>query len=183
MKNLLPLIGRGRLRLLFKTLVIMKLSMLFILAGLVQVKANVNAQGSVTLNAQQTEIAKVLKKIEKKGEFRFLYNYDLPSLRTKVSVDWNNMPIDEALSRLFSNTDLTFKTLNNNLIVVLSNSPQRQPIRVTGTVTGESNEPLSGVTVQVKGGSVGTSTNNKGEYSLSVEDSGTLVFSYVGYTI
>jgi len=158
------------------------LSMLFILAGLLQAKAMVNAQGSITLNAQQTEIAKVLDRIEKKGEFRFLYNYDLPSLRTKVSVDWNNTPIDEALDRLFQNTDLTFKILDNKLIVVTSSRQQRQPIRVTGTVTGDNGEPLSGVTVQVKGASAGTSTNNKGEFSLSVDDTATLVFSYIGYT-
>ncbi|GGB12165.1 TonB-dependent receptor [Puia dinghuensis] len=160
----------------------MKLTMLFLLFGLLQAEANVNAQGSITLNAQQTEIAKVLNKIEKKGEFRFLYNYDLSSLRTKVTVDWQNTPINEALSRLFKNTDLTFKVLTNNLIVVLSNKLQRLPIRITGTVTGDNNEPLSGVSVQIRGSSAGTSTNNKGEYTLTVEDSATLIFSYIGYT-
>src|ERR1700754_2073628 len=57
-----------------------------------------------------------------------------------------------------------------------------RPIRITGAVTGENNEPLSGVSIQVKGSSAGTSTNNKGEYSLSVDDTATLVFSYIGYT-
>ncbi len=160
----------------------MKLSILFILLGILQAKADVRAQGSISLNVQQTEIAKVLNKIEKKGEFRFLYNYDLPSLKTKVDVNWQNTGINEALSKLFANTDLTFKILNNNLIVVVSGKLQRQPIRITGTVTGDSNEPLSGVTVQVKGGSGGTSTNNKGEYSITADDTATLVFSYIGYT-
>ena len=182
MKNLLPLIGRGRLRLLLKLVVIMKLSMLFILLGLLQARADSHAQGSVTLNAQQTDIAKVLTKIERKGEFHFLYNYDLPSLRTKVSVNWQNTGIREALTGLFANTDLTFKLLNDNLIVVISTRQQRQPIRITGTVSGDNGEPLSGVSVQVKGSDIGTTTNNKGEYSLTVQDSATLVFSYIGYT-
>ena len=100
MKNFQPFAGRGRLRLPFKTFLIVKLSVLFILAGLLQARANVDG---------------------------------------------------------------------------------RAPIRITGVVTGENNEPLSGVSVQVKGGSAGTSTNNKGEYSISVGDSSTLLFSYIGY--
>src|SRR5882757_623956 len=117
MKNLQPPIGRGRLRLLFKLLVIMKLSILLILFGILQARADVRAQGSITLNMQQTEIAKVLNKIEKKGEFRFLYNYDLPSLKRKVDVNFQNLDIKDALTKLFSTTDLAYKILNNNLVV------------------------------------------------------------------
>ena len=111
--------------------------MLFILLGILQARANVHGQGAITLNVQQTEIAKVLHKIEKKGEFRFLYNYDLPSLKTRVNVNWQNTAIREALSKLFAGTDLTFKFLDNNLIVVLSADRGRQAIRITGTVTGD----------------------------------------------
>ena len=162
----------------------MKLSMLLILLTILQAKADVHAQGSITLNMQQTEIAKVLDKIERKGEFRFLYNYDLPSLRRKVSVNWQNSDISDALNKLFLNTDLRYKILENNLIVVMSNRPEKpyQAHRITGTVTGDNNEPLAGVSIQVKGSAIGTSTNNTGQYSLTVEDSATLVVSYIGYT-
>ncbi len=160
----------------------MKLSMLFILLGILQARADVHGQGFITLNVQQTEIAKVLNKIERKGEFRFLFNYDLPSLKTKVTINWQNTDIKEALSKLFANTDLTFKILDNNLIVVVSDKQDRAPIRITGTVTGDSNEPLSGVTVQVKGTSIGTTTDNKGEYVLTADGNTTLVFSYIGYS-
>lgn len=181
MKNLQPPIGWGRLRLLFKFLVVMKLSILLILFSILQARADVRAQGSITLNVQQTEIAKVLNKIEKRGEFRFLYNYDLASLRKKVDVDFNNADLKTALHTLFSGTDLTYKMLNNNLVVVMSTGPEKQPLRITGVVTGAANEPLIGVSVRVKGTSTGTSTGNKGEYTLTAEDNATLVFSYIGY--
>ena len=159
----------------------MKLSMLFILLGILQARADIHAQGAITLNVQQTEIAKVLNKIERKGEFRFLYNYDLPSMKTKVNVNWQNTGIKAALANLFEGTDLTFKFLDNNLIVVISGKLQRQAIRVTGMVADNNNEPLSGVTVQVKGSTTGTTTDAKGQYSITAEDSATLVFSYIGY--
>lgn len=159
----------------------MKLSMLLILLGILQAKADVHAQGSITLTMQQAEIAKVLNKIEKKGEFRFLYNYDLPSLKKKVDANFRNSDIKEVLRKLFASTDLTYKILENNLVVVMSSGTQKQDIRITGIVTGPNNEPLTGVSVQVKGGNAGTATGNKGEYSLTVEENATLQFSYVGY--
>jgi TonB-linked SusC/RagA family outer membrane protein len=181
MKNSQPLPGRGRQRLLFKFLVIMKLSILLILLGILQTQAGVYAQGSITLNLQQVEIAKVLNKIEKKGEYRFLYNYDLASLKKKVNVHLQNSDIKEALTELFANTDLRFKILVNNLVVVMSSGTERQAIRITGIVTGAAGEPLAGVSVQVKGTNNGTATGNKGEYSLTVDGAAILRFSYIGY--
>ncbi|HEY6978142.1 MAG TPA: TonB-dependent receptor [Chitinophagaceae bacterium] len=55
---------------------------------------------------------------------------------------------------------------------------------LTGSVTNEKGQPLSGVSVTVKGTPVGTSTNNEGKFSLQVSsDNGILQFSYVGYAI
>ncbi|UOQ67178.1 carboxypeptidase-like regulatory domain-containing protein [Hymenobacter volaticus] len=54
-------------------------------------------------------------------------------------------------------------------------------VRVSGRVLTATGEGLPGVTVVVKGSSVGTSTDGTGAYSLDVPEGGTLVFSYVGY--
>ncbi|WP_460962417.1 SusC/RagA family TonB-linked outer membrane protein [Spirosoma litoris] len=57
-----------------------------------------------------------------------------------------------------------------------------QAIVVKGTVTSESGETLPGVTIAVKGTTIGTTTNETGQYSLNVSDrNATLVFSSVGY--
>ena len=53
---------------------------------------------------------------------------------------------------------------------------------VSGTIKSESGETLPGVTVIVKGTTVGATTNASGEYSLTVPDgSTTLVISSIGY--
>ena len=53
---------------------------------------------------------------------------------------------------------------------------------VSGRITDENGKPLQGVSVQVKGSSTGTSTNQNGEYQIAYDSkkSGVLVFSYVG---
>lgn len=49
-------------------------------------------------------------------------------------------------------------------------------------ISAEDNEPLVGVTIFVKGNKqLGTVTDNRGTYYLSVPDGATLVFSHVGY--
>ncbi|MEZ4778987.1 MAG: SusC/RagA family TonB-linked outer membrane protein [Flavobacteriaceae bacterium] len=52
---------------------------------------------------------------------------------------------------------------------------------ISGTITDESNLPLPGVNVIVKGTSNGTQTDFDGNYSISVNVGQALVFSYVGY--
>ncbi|MGQ1784622.1 MULTISPECIES: SusC/RagA family TonB-linked outer membrane protein [unclassified Saccharicrinis] len=55
---------------------------------------------------------------------------------------------------------------------------------ITGTVTDEGNETLPGVSILVKGTTIGTITDIDGRYSLKIADSSTatLVFSFVGFT-
>jgi len=159
----------------------MKLSIVFILLGVFQVKAGLYAQGAITLNMQQVEIEKVLAKIEKQGEFRFLYNYDLASLKKKVDANFQQSDIKDVLDQILVNTDLTFRLLENNLVVIISKDLQKQDIRITGRVIGSNGEPLSGVSVQVKGTSIGTVTNNNGEFTLTASETAILKISYIGY--
>ena len=52
---------------------------------------------------------------------------------------------------------------------------------VTGVVTDESQKPLSGVTVQIKGTTIGTFTDANGKFTISVPaDARVLSFSFVG---
>ncbi|TGE27203.1 SusC/RagA family TonB-linked outer membrane protein [Hymenobacter metallicola] len=59
---------------------------------------------------------------------------------------------------------------------------QQADVRVAGRVTQANGEGLPGVTVVVKGGTVGTSTDAAGNFSLEVPEGSVLVFSFVGYT-
>ncbi len=57
-----------------------------------------------------------------------------------------------------------------------------QQMTVSGTVTDAADGmPLPGVTVAVKGTTLGTITTPDGQYSLNVENGQTLVFSFIGY--
>ena len=52
---------------------------------------------------------------------------------------------------------------------------------INGTVVDETNSPLAGVSILVKGTSNGTVTDVDGKFSLEAPDDATLIFSYTGY--
>jgi TonB-linked SusC/RagA family outer membrane protein len=174
--------GDAYLRDFRKALLLMKLSFLLILAGSLQVSANVNGQSSISLKVNKVEISKVLKTIEKQGTYRFLYNSRLDGIRDVINLDVSNASISETLKKAFTGTNLTFKILDNNLVVVLSSTLALQDITITGKVTGDNGEALSNVSITIKGTSKGATTDNNGNYTLTVPENGTLVFSYIGYT-
>jgi TonB-linked SusC/RagA family outer membrane protein len=57
----------------------------------------------------------------------------------------------------------------------------QSPVSVKGSITNQSGEPLSGVTVSVKGGTTTVTTGNDGSFTITVPINGTLIFSYVGF--
>jgi TonB-linked SusC/RagA family outer membrane protein len=164
-----------------KALLIMKFTFLLLTVAILHASANVNGQVKVTLKSDQVEIAGVLANIEKQSNYRFLYNNDLKSIRQKISIDVQDLAIREVLNRIFSGTDLTYKMLENNLIVVLASSQAFQDIQVTGKVTAENGDALSGVSVRIKGSERGTATDNGGNFTIMAPQDGNLLVSYVGY--
>jgi TonB-linked SusC/RagA family outer membrane protein len=164
-----------------KALFIMKLSVLLILATTMQVSAKVHGQATISLHLNQVEISRALNSIERQGVYHFLYNSRLTGIQQKISIDVSNVDVKDALSRMFSGTDLTYKVLDNNLIVVLSAKLAIQDLKVTGRVLDSSGEALAGVSVTIKGTSQGTVTDNGGGFTLTAPEKATLVFTYVGY--
>jgi TonB-dependent starch-binding outer membrane protein SusC len=66
-------------------------------------------------------------------------------------------------------------------LLLLSAAGFSQTLTVKGRVTDADKSPLSGVGVQVKGASSGTTTDASGEFSIEAPSNGVLIFSYVGY--
>jgi TonB-dependent starch-binding outer membrane protein SusC len=176
-----PMNGYEYLQGLKKALLVMKLIVLLLIAGAFQASARVNGQSAISLKIDKEEISKVLGIIEKQSGYRFLYNSRLREIQQQVSLDVTNAGIQDVLGKILMGTSLSYKILENNLIVILSAQSALQDIPVTGKVTGEDGQPLSGVSVTLKGGARGTTTDNNGNFKLTVPENGTLVISYISY--
>lgn len=75
------------------------------------------------------------------------------------------------------------KQEEKNEITYKATSSQQSKRTINGVVLDDNGEQLIGVTVQVKGHTIGTTTDINGSYTLDINDdeNSVLVFSYVGY--
>lgn len=77
---------------------------------------------------------------------------------------------------------LLFFTLFSVLCSSALLAKQTQQLSVSGVVTDKLNEPLPGVTIQIKGTGQGTVTDIDGKYNIVVPSgNATLIFSFIGY--
>lgn len=58
---------------------------------------------------------------------------------------------------------------------------EQKNIEVYGIVVDETNEPMIGVEIRMKGTDIGTTSDIDGKFELTMNDAGILVFSFIGY--
>lgn len=170
----------------FKFMRIMRLTIALMVVGCLHVAAAGHGQEKVTLNLKSVELRKALITIEKKSDYRFLFNEALVSKKPKVDIQVTDVAVTSVLDQLFQNLGIAYKVMNNKLVVLKDVSDeaglnQLVDIRVTGHVTSADGGSLAGVSVVVKGSRTGTTTDANGNFSLSAPDNAVLVFSSVGY--
>lgn len=167
--------------LLSKLLLVMKVTTFFLLAFALHVSAEGIGQVKLNLKFKRTEISGILTYIEKETDYRFLYNGQLRNVKRKVSLDVENVDIREALDKILLASGLVYQFMEKNLIVIRPDEKQVPPKPVTGKITDENGAPLAGVSINIKGTTIGTVTNEKGEFTINAEDKDVLSFSYVGF--
>src|SRR3981081_2859846 len=79
---------------------IMKITITLLLIASLHVYANGLSQSRMSLNLQSVNLKEALKQIEKKSQFRFLYNHQILKNVGKVSVQVSNAALDEVMSKL-----------------------------------------------------------------------------------
>jgi TonB-linked SusC/RagA family outer membrane protein len=161
----------------------MKVSFFLTLITL-NVSAIVHSQ-DVKLNiiARDKSLIEVIRSIEKQSNYRFFFSDNYQDLNSLVSMDIQNKTISEVLSGLLDKTAITYKILENNIVVITPTDNITQQQKITGTITdATSGESLPGVSVQVEGTAIGVISDAYGKFSIEApSQSSVLVFSYVGY--
>ena len=173
----MPLDGR----LPSKILLIMKLTAVLVFAFLNQVSAHIYSQ-VVTLHEKKASVQKILKSIEKQTGYHFLYDKQEVSQASGIDIEAVAQPLETVLDRCFRDQQLTYKIFESTIVIKKKEEVKTaQAITVQGSVS-DAKGPLPGVTVRLKGTDVATVTDVSGKYRLSSpSNTGTLVFSFVGY--
>lgn len=157
----------------------------------------------IKITLHNETLVQAFKKIEEQSPFHFMYrNNEVKSIRN-LNLPDNKKSVEDILKIILSGTALTYQQVNNEILIMHSKSNiadftfqdpnnisskesdltfSTEANRVHGTVTDKNGKPLAGVSITIKGQTIGTSTDKSGNYSIIVPDGATLIFTYVGYT-
>ena len=168
----------------------MKLTSFLLFATILSVFGNKTYSQYARLNLDMTDvpIQNVLTAIEDQSDFFFLYSSKMIDVSQKVDIQAESKDVTDVLDDLLSSTEIKYDIEDRQILLIdketdFVNNTQQNAI--SGTVTDVNGSPLIGVTVQVKGTTIGTATDVDGKYTLNnlPENNPTLIFSFVGMTL
>lgn len=127
----------------------------------------------------------LFKLIEKQGEFRFFYSIQDVHHVNGININMTDADIEVILDRSLRGTNLNYEITDKIIIIRKKEGrlyPQQPFDTIHGRVTDPTKEGLPGVTVLLKGTSLGTMTGKDGGYMLIIPkiDSPVLIFTFVG---
>ena len=155
-------------RVFAKLLRIMKLTTFFMLVACLCTRAEGHAQ-RISLSLQNASIEKVFKSITDQTGYNFVYTNKVIANAKPVNVKVSNASIEEVLDVCLQGQMLTYTIFEKTVVIKLKKDPAKTetlvlaktappPIEVKGRMTNDKGEPLDGVSVKLRGSSVGTST-------------------------
>jgi TonB-linked SusC/RagA family outer membrane protein len=156
-------------------------------------------QQRLDVNIHTTSLSTALKQLEKEANLKFVYRKSLVADETDVAIDAKQQTLGDILTTILQPRGISYTYMGDRIVLSKSTAVipptesksvetevaeqvESNAKTITGKVADELGMALPGVTVKVKGTSLGTQTNVKGEFSINVPDAGaTLVFSFIGY--
>ncbi|MCL3779260.1 SusC/RagA family TonB-linked outer membrane protein [Prolixibacteraceae bacterium JC049] len=167
-----------------KFLLVMKLTaFLSLLLCLSSFASSFGQSGKVSIEAENTSVKQILKEIEQKTDYYFFYKVENIDRLGKKTVKFQDASIQQVLDELLNDGGFSYKVVDNYIAIKKSgnSATQQQKRTVSGTVTDGNGETLPGVSVIVKGTTIGITTNIDGKFSLNVPATATVLqFSFVG---
>lgn len=186
---------------------IMRISLIQVLIGMVflnvshahHLKAQEFLNRNISLNTEETEVKRVLSKIEKLADVKFVYSPKTIQANRRVSMNIHNRKLSEALDVVLKPLGISYEVIDGQIllknmssgtssdvalkeIASISSLTEMAEITISGTVTDEKDGALPGVNIILKGTNRGTTTDAKGQYKIKIpNENAELVFTYIGY--
>lgn len=172
-----------------KMLLVMRLTAILLLTATLHVSATGFTQ-TVTISRKNARLEEIFDILQKQTGYNFMFNSHMLARAKKVNVQVSNATVEQVLVQCFRDQPLTY-VIQDKIIVIKEKEEKKEadlnagalaPPHIRGTVRDETNAPVEGAAVTVKGLSAGTVTNKQGKFELNLPV-GTyqLEISFVGY--
>jgi TonB-linked SusC/RagA family outer membrane protein len=181
------------LRSRIKTLLIMKLTTIFLLLACLRISANGISQ-TVSLSGKNMPLVDIFSVIEKQTGYVVFYNYSALKKAKPVDINVKGMPLHSFLEKCFSNQP--FKFIIEGKTILVTENHERKPappptppiipepvfVPIKGRVLDETGKPVPGANIIIKGTSTGTTADEEGRFTLNADIGDWLVISSVEFT-
>ena len=125
----------------------------------------------------------VLEYLKANTDYEFVYRRESLGNSKVKNVELKDVTLKQILDQVLCQNGFGYEIVDKIVIVrKLVMSQQKKEIKITGQVTDEKKQPMPGVTVVVKGLTIGTATDADGRYVLKLPEVKDLaiLFSFVG---
>ena len=148
------------------------------------VNASAQQKTTVTVNLKNVSLNEVISELKRQTDYDFFYNTELAKSKKNVNVMAKDKQVTEVLDEILPPLNMEYAIQGDMVTIRAEEKVQGQSIesrRITGTVTDSKGNVLPGVTVLIKGTTIGTSTDADGKYAFALpEGNHVLVFSMIG---
>jgi TonB-linked SusC/RagA family outer membrane protein len=177
-----------RSRLSTKTLLVMKLTVLFLTVAILHVSARGVSQ-TVTISGKNISLQQVFRTIKQQTGFVFFFREEDLAGTKSISVDLRDAPLQKALEAILQDQPVRFNIQGKTIFIAqrqdLALRPAEtptSPVDIHGRITDSSGKPLAGASIVVKGTRQIVSTDEHGWFTLKeISPDAVLIISYAGY--
>ncbi len=155
-----------------KTLRVMKITAFLLTVISLHAAAGGHAQ-TITITAKNAPLEKIFTEIKKQTGYEFVYRWELLQNTKPVDLDVKNATVKQVLDVCLKDQPLEYKILDNLIVLnektepVIEQATSAPPIDISGKVTDKEGNPLVGASIKVKGTHKGTTTNEKGDFTIT----------------
>ena len=145
----------------------------------------------IDISMSNKSVLSVIEAISQQTGYKFYYDEAYFSQMEPITVRVKNATLEQVLSQVTKQTKLQFRKVDNHYAVIPptdaakteeTKAKQQQDIRIVGNVSDNYGDLLPGVSVVIRGTTIGINTDTNGEFSINVpSDTSVLIFSYIGY--
>ena len=166
-----------------KWFLVMRLICVFTLFLLLKVSGNGFSQKKINLDLERVSMLEIIQELRQQTGYKFFFNHNELKKVKDVSAKFVDEDLERVLDAVLGKVNLSYRIEQGVIIIVPGEVKEgEKEVRIVGSVTDEKKHPLPGVTVIVKGLTLGTSTDVKGRFSLTLPkmQNVSLLFSFIG---
>jgi TonB-linked SusC/RagA family outer membrane protein len=165
---------------------IMRMNLIIVILCVVCLQITLAAKAQrITLLKKNAPLEEVFQELRKQSGYDFVITNALIKQARPVTIRVDREELVSVLNKCFEGQPFTYSIENKMIIVVPKKKEQTtiaSGVNLSGRVLDERGQPIPGATIKVDGTAIATSTNEEGNYKLSLKSGKyRLIFSCVGF--